>query len=137
MSIDAIGYTFGILLIGMTMVAVKSSYYVLRFFAGALWWAFGVWLIANPLASGANPINDIMLTVCFLGGVALMFMMGWRTSSRDGIEIGEFNIRIPRIFGGRTEEEELEERQRSARTYRSRRDVYTERLNGTIRGRRR
>lgn len=136
MSTDAIGYTFGLLLIGMTMVAVRSSYYILRFFAGAMWWAFGVWLVSNPLVSGADPINDIMVILCFFGGLALMLMMGWRTSTNNGREIGEFNIRLPRLFGGRSEEDEVEEARRNARTWRDRRAIYRDRLNNTIKGKR-
>jgi len=120
--------------LALTYISVKTSYYVLRFFAGTLWWALGVWLIRTPLVAGSNPLNDIMLTICFFGGLAMMFMMGWRTSSSGE---GSFNYRLPTFLGGRTEEEEAEEASRTARTYRGRQEVYRDRLNNVIRGRRR
>lgn len=117
--------------LALTYISVKTSYYVLRFFAGTLWWALGVWLIKTPLVEGGDPLNDIMLTICFFGGLAMMFMMGWRTN--DSGE-GSFNIRIPRFLGGLTEGEEQE--QRDARSWRNRRDAHQDRLNRASRGRR-
>jgi len=119
-----------------TWVAVRSSYYILRFFAGVAWWAVGVWWIYNPLADAGSPVNDIMLTLAFFGGLALMLMMAWRTETINGSEVGRFNIRLPEFLGGQSEEDELREAQYRARTSRDRQEAYRERANSAIRGRR-
>jgi len=119
-----------------TFVAVRSSYYILRFFAGVAWWAVGVWWIYNPLAAAGSPVNDIMLTLAFFGGLALMLMMAWRTDTINGREVSGFHISIPGFLGGQSEEDELAERQRMARTSRDRRADYRERADSAIRGRR-
>ncbi len=106
-----------------TLAAVRSSYYILWFLAGASFWGLGVWLVYNPFVVGGSPVNDIILTICFLGGLALMFGMNWRTNAKG--ESG-FNFRIPRMFGGQSEEEEASGR--SARNWRDRRDNYRRRL---------
>lgn len=124
-------FTIVTLALVTTYISVKSSYYILRFFAGAFWWALAAWLAYNPLMAGANPVNDIMFTLCIFVGFAVMFMMGWRTDSNGE---GRFNIRLPSIFGGMSEDEEAEFR--SSRSYANRQARYRERLNNTIRGRR-
>ena len=122
--------------LALSYISVKTSYYVLRFFAGALWWALGVWLIKTPLVAGSDPLNDIMLTICFFGGAAMMFMMGWRTDTVNGREVGNFNIRIPGFLGGQSEEDEFAERRSRAMTSQARRGLYRERTNAATRGRR-
>ena len=119
--------------LALTYISVKTSYYILRFFAGALWWALGVWLIRTPLIAGSDPLNDIMLTICFFAGFSMMLMIGWRTNDNGE---GRFNIRVPGFLGGQSEEEERAEAQYMARTSRDRRDAYRERANSATRGRR-
>lgn len=118
----------------MTLVASKSTYPFLRFFAGALWWALGVWLIITPLVSGSSPINDIMVVLCFFGGFGVMLMMNWRNGT-DKSE-GGFNIRLPAIFGGISESSEIAMRQRNAMSARDRQANYRAKANAATRGRR-
>lgn len=118
----------------LTGISVRSSYYILRFFAGTLWLALGVWLIKTPLVAGGDPLNNIMLTICFFCGLAMMLGMNWRTNESGE---GRFNFRIPRFLGGESEEDELARRRYSARTSNERRATYRERANAAIKGRRR
>ncbi len=117
--------------LAMTLIASKSSYGFLRFFAGACWWLLGVWLIYTPLVVGSSPVNDIVLTLCFLGGFGVMMMLGWTTNQDGG---GSFNIRMPRFLGGLSEGEELE--QRSMASFKTRQERHRKRLNNATRGRR-
>ena len=119
--------------LALTYISVKTSYYILRFFAGTLWWALGVWLIRTPLIAGNDPLNDIMLTICFFAGFAMMLMMGWRTNESGE---GRFNIRVPGFLGGQSEEEELSVTRRNAMTSRDRRADYRTRANDALGGRR-
>jgi len=119
-----------------SFAAVKSSYYVLKFFAGVAWWALGAWWIYNPIVVGASPANDILLVLVFFGGLAFMFMPAWYTKNENGQEVGRFAVRLPRFLGGRSEAEETSEAERNARTWRDRRDAYRERANMAISGRR-
>ncbi len=111
--------------------AVRSSYYILWFLAGISFWGLGVWLISHPFVAGSSPINDIMVVICFLGGIALMFGMSWRTN-KDGN--GGFNFRIPKVFGGQSEEEENQSR--NIRTSADRRADYNERISRALGGKR-
>jgi len=126
--------TLAFIAVALTYVASRTSYSFIRFFAGAFWWALGVWLLNSPLVAGSSPINDIMVVLCFFGGFAVMFWMGWRTDTVNGREIGRFNIRLPSFLGGSSEEEE--QVANNARNWRNRRANYEDRLRGAIRGRR-
>lgn len=117
-----------------TFVATKTSYYILKFFAGAAWIGVAVWYIYNPLADGASPINDILVIIGIFGGIACMFWMGW-TIKKDGKE--GFNFRLPAFMGGRNEDEEYAETRRMAMTGRERRENHRIRANNAVRSRRR
>jgi hypothetical protein len=122
----------GIFVIGAAMKNIPW----LWFLSGVSCWALGVWWVINPVVAGNSPINDILVIITFLGGVGLMFMMSWGTRTVNGREVSGFNIRLPSFMGGKSEEEEIEERRRVTRDWRERRTNYQERLTGAIRGRR-
>lgn len=116
----------GIFVIG----AVMRNNPWLWFLAGATMWGLGAWWIHSPF--GDPSVNNIMLVIAFLGGFGMMMMTNWRS----GKETEGFNFRIPKMFGGQSEEDELEARRRSGRTWRDRQSAYRDRLNNTMRGRR-
>ncbi len=123
--------TLAFMTVMFALAASRSSYHVLWFLSGICAWGLGVWWVYNPLAVGSSPINDIALTICFLGGVVLMVMMNWRTNGKG---VGGFNFRIPRMFGGQSEEDEaMASKQRK---WRDMREMYRERMDKAIRGRR-
>lgn len=124
-------FTIVAIALAVTYIGTRTSYYFFRFFAGACWWWLGVYLLQNPIEAGASPINDIAIVLCFVGGLGVMFWIGWHTNQSGE---GRFNIRIPTVFGGTSEEDEA--RQRLRGSYSSRRENYRQRLNNTIRGRR-
>lgn len=114
-----------IALVLIFMIAgIKASPYF-WFFSGASMWGLGAWLIHSPLVPAGDPVNDIVLTICFIGGFALMAMMGLRAKG----ESAGINFRLPRIFGGMSEEEESSIAQRRRMNYRDRASNYTEKLN--------
>jgi hypothetical protein len=110
----------------------------LWFLAGACMWGLGAWWIHDPIVDSGDPVNDIMLVIAFVGGLGMMLVgLGWRTvRASDGSESSGFNFRLPQFLGGQSEEDESAERQRSAMTSRARRDLYRERADAALRGRR-
>jgi hypothetical protein len=128
-------FVLAVVAIGLTFTAIRSSYYILRFFAGVAWWGLGVWWIYNPLMAGSNPVNDIVMILCFFGGFAMMLMMAWGFRTVNGRETGSFNVRLPQFLGGQPESEE-EETITQTRNSRERRADYTTRANAATRGRR-
>lgn len=122
----------------LTFVGVRSSYYLLKIIAGFAWLLpMAYWISTPPSAiTKGDSVHSIGI-IMFIGvAIALWFMPLWYTKNNNGVEEGRFNLRMPRIFGGQTEQEEAEQLQRNARTWRERRDAYRERMDrATGRGR--
>ena len=117
----------------LTFVAVKSSYYILKFLAGVAWFGLGAWWIANPFTTQGEPTDVIMLIVVFVVGLAMMFMPLWYESQRNGTTVGKF--RIP-FLSPTEDEEESEKLARSLPTRSERSAAYRERVDSAINGRR-
>lgn len=114
--------------------ALNKTYHILWFFAGVSWWAVGVWWIYYPLGDTGSPINNILVVLAFLGGAGLMLVMGWRTRTENGKEVGGHYIRMPGFLSEQSDEEE--EMRRNITNSQARRAAYRERVNGAVRGRR-
>lgn len=125
-----IDFMLVILAIGLSLVAVRTSYYILAFFAGVAWWGLAAYWMHDPIVGG-DPVDNIMLVFAIFAGVAMMFKMGWKTKMVDGREVGSFAIRLPSVFGGQSEEDEVEAT--NSRDWHIRRSKYQERLNGRSR----
>lgn len=124
--------------LGLTYIASRSSFYLLKFIAGVSWWGLMAYWLANrpdSITAGSG-VDTLVVALLVVIGLAVMFMSAWTTRTVNGVEKSGFNIRIPQFLGGKTEEEEATERRLSARTWRDRRDIYQERLDGATRGRR-
>jgi len=131
-------FFFLVLPLGLTYIASRSSYYILRFIAGGAWWGLmAYWLVNRPSSITAGSAVDSIVVILLLTiGLAVMFMTSWTTRTVDGVERGGFNVRLPIWLGGQSEEDELAERRNSAMTSRTRRDLYRERANSALRNRR-
>lgn len=118
-----------ITLIGIfTIGAVMRNVAWLWFLAGVTSWLLGAYWVSNPLVTAPDPVDDIALTIAFLGGFGLMAMMGLKTGrGTDGVEKLSFSVKLPRFLGGRTEEEEIA--MMASRNYRTRNRSYQDRLN--------
>lgn len=139
MTIDVSGYTFAVIAVGVSFIAARSSYYLLKFMAGVCWWIVAIFWLANAPAGIAkgSPEDTAIVVMLFFVGIAFMFMPLWVTKTVNGREEGGFNVRIPRVFGGQSEEEESVAKMRGARTSAGRRADYAERMNNAMgRGRR-
>ena len=127
-----------LLCIGLTYIGIKSSYYLLKFMAGAVWlFMLAVWVNQPPTGfTAGNATHTIALIIFFGLALAMFFSPIWSTRTVNGEERGAFNVRLPRILGGKTEVEEQLEMERNASTWRDRRGSYQDRLDGAIKGRR-
>jgi len=122
----------------LTFVGARSSYSFLKFLAGGSWLLLmAYWVASPPSTITAGDSTHTIGIILFIGmALAMFFMPMWSTKTINGNEVGVFNIRIPRVLGGRSEEEESESRRLGSRTWRDRRDAYQGRLSNTSRGRR-
>ncbi len=123
-------------LIGIFALAgALTSYPFFRYMMGFTMFGLGVWLIYNPMMAVGNPLNDILLTICFVGGVGVLFWANWSFGKDKNGREG-FNFRIPKVFGGESEEEEAARVRRSTVTWRDRTTSYSEKLKDATNGRR-
>jgi len=115
--------------------AFFTTYYILKFFAGAVLWSLAIFWVFNPLVEGVSVVNNVIIVVLFFGGLAFMLMPFWYPGRNNGQ--GGFGLRVPKIFGGESEDDENRRVSRSRRTMIDRNDDYRGRVNVAMRGRRR
>ncbi len=116
----------------MSFLALRSSYFVLKFLAGLSWWGFAVyWLSNRPVAITAGSATDtIILLLLFFFGIAIMLMPFWYTKTEEGQEIGR-GFKLPFM---KTPEEEEKANYHEGRGERN--DAYRNRVYGALGGRR-
>ena len=125
---------FGVLVllaVVVSFISIKTSYYLLRFLAGVAWIGLAIYWNAEPIFATGSDTHTIFYLLFWGLGIGMMFMIMWRTSKDDG---GSFNIRVPRVFGGTSEADELASARMRGMSYSDRRDAYAQRVNGAIRG---
>jgi hypothetical protein len=128
--VSAMIIAFGAILM---FIGKSSSYYIWKVLAGFVWIGLGVWWIYSPPMAAGSPPDEILLVVAFGAGIAAFFWSFWTSKySPNGQEAGG-RFRIPFM---QSDEDEAEERQRSAPTRRERVAVYKERMNARLGGQR-
>ncbi len=136
--IEGVGVTllaFVVLCVALSWLGSRSLYYILKFMAGVSWWVFGVFWIGNPpsMVTKGSSTDIAVLLLLFGIGVAFMLMPFWYPKYENGRETsGGFRIRMPRILGGRGEEEEMPEPPKPTRAERL--TTYQSRVEAALRG---
>jgi hypothetical protein len=112
--------------IGLTWISSRTSYWILKVFAGFFWWGLGFYWVANPLADPSLQVIVIMLS--FGVGLACCFWAFWATKNENGVEHGKFHM----PFSRDDDEEEIT----NYPTRSERMNDYTRRVNDAMNGRR-
>ncbi len=118
----------------LTIVAVRSSFYPLKFMASISWWGLAAYIIANPFVAAGSPTQVIVLLAVIFTGLMMMFMPFWYTKTANGQESGKF--KIPFITPSE-EDEELERQRRHVPSRNERVNNYAQRINDAMSGERR
>jgi len=127
------------LAVGVSWMASRSTYYLLKILAGVAWIGVATYWNNNPTPLFAfDSAGHTIFYILFWGlAVAMFFMPMWYSKTNaSGEKTGRMNIRLPQFLGGQSEVDELKERQRMATTSFDRRDTYRKRLNDALNGRR-
>lgn len=110
-----------------TFFAAKTSYWILKFLAGAAWVVSGLYWQANPpgILTAGDSIHVIVYLLLYIFGISCMFWTFWRTNGESMGKIIPF---------WRSEEDDESYRHESTR--RERNDEYAKRLNRALNNRR-
>ncbi len=135
MTIDVSGYMFALIAIGLSFVATKSSYFLLKFMAGVSWCIVALfWIGYSPTGiTKGSPADTVIVIALFFIGIAFMLMPLWFQKSSNGVEVGRWKL----PFSPTDEEEEEERQRRTLPTRQERVDRYITRLESAKRGERR
>lgn len=76
----------------MSFIAYKSSYWIMKFLAGIMWFVLGMWWVANPIISTPSPAQNGLIIGIFIIGVAFIFMPFWFTKESNGEEHSHFRL---------------------------------------------
>ncbi len=120
------------LAVAITLISLKTSFYVWKFVAGLAWWgAAAYWIAYRPSAIAAGSAPDvIIILVLIVAGLGVGLMPFWYTTQENGQEMGR-GFRFPFM---RTPEQEERDNYRSTHSERSR--AYSDRVYGAMNGRR-
>lgn len=112
-----------VLAVVFSFLGAKSSYYILKFLAGASWAAGGIiWInTANDAIPNGSPLQVIIMWMFYIFGIAFMFYPFWRTG---GESLGKI------IPFWRSEEDDEESRHLPTRSERN--DAYSKRINRAL-----
>lgn len=114
----------------LSLGAIRSSYWVLRFFAGSTWTLLTVYWINNPILTVGSQEQNLLIMVLFGIAFAFYFMIFWNST---GDFAGRFRGGLRRLFMG--DEEAPSASPREAR--RARNAEYQSRVDAALRGERR
>ncbi len=107
MTIDATGFMFALMVIGLSFVAAKTTYYPMKAIAGLMWVGVAMFWMSNAPASitkGSN-VDVVITTVFWIIAFAFMFMTFWYSKNENGQEVGRgFKVTINRLIGKESEE---------------------------------
>jgi hypothetical protein len=119
--------------LGMSFLASKSSYYVLKFLAGMSWWAFAIYWINNTPSSitDGSSTDTAVIVLLFVIGIAFVFMPFWYTKVENGQERGG-RMRLPFM---KTDAQEDADKKRAYRPSRNERtSAYEDRITNAMSG---
>ncbi len=136
MTVDAAGFMFALIAVGISFVAAKSSYYIMKVIAGLIWWAIAMYWMGNAPASivKGSYVDVTITTILWFVGIAFMFMTFWYSKNENGQEVGRgFKVTISRLLG-----KESEEKKPSyfSGSHEDRAMRHEERVNAALRGER-
>lgn len=114
-----------------SFLGAKSSYYILKFLAGASWVASGLYWQSNPPSNiiAGSPTHVIIMILLWIFGIAFMFYPFWRTN-------GESFGKIVPFWRSQEDEDEIS-RARYLPTRSERNQSYSNRINGALNNHRR
>lgn len=131
MGIDATGFVLALLAVGLSAIAVKTSYWLLKPLAGFVWGLLCFYIIQNPIDADASSAIQTMVIIVTGGiGAAFILMPFWTTRTNNGVETGR--LRLP--FMDTDEEIEAESQRRYLPTRQERTSAYQERVDAALRG---
>lgn len=117
----------------LTFFAVRSSYWLWKIFASAIWVAVWIyWINVTPIATitPGDDVDKIIVGVFILIPLALLMMPFWVTKNENGNEIARgFRVKMSRLIG--SDQPSTRPPTRSERNAQ-----YRERVNRAIRGER-
>ncbi len=136
MTVDAAGFMFSLMVVGLSFIAARSAYYPMKFIAGLMWVGIAVFWMGNAPVSitKGSSVDVIITTVFWIIAIAFGFMGFWYSKNENGQEVGKgFKVTISRLFG-----KESEERKSSyfSGTHEDRARRHEERVNAALRGER-
>ncbi len=100
-------YVIAGLAIFTSFMAIKSSYWVLKFLAGAFWVGVATfWKMYLPATiTAGNALDKIILIILVGMAVAFFVMPFWYTESKNGNEVARgFKMTLSRLSGNDEEE---------------------------------
>lgn len=112
----------------MTFVAVRSTYWILKFLAGLVWGGVCIYWLGNPPSSidvGSSAHTAILIAMAAIA-FSMALMPFWYTSNKNGQEFGRFKMPWQKV-------EEEEEPYKP--TSRERNVSYQRRINERLSGR--
>lgn len=129
---------FIVLALGLSFLGAKSSYWILKFLAGAIWWVFGIYWINYPpsVVTEGSSTDKAVIVFLFITGAVFWLWTFWNARRDNGVEVGG-RLRFPFM---KTDEQEAEYKARTQRVSRSERvrryqDRVDDALNGRVRRR--
>ena len=114
----------------MSFLSLRGSYWILKFLAGASWWALAVYWLNSPpsvVAQGSS-VDRIVIVLFFIIGLSFMLMPFWHTKTQEGREVGG-RFRLPFM----SQEEEEAKPPSPSRSERN--AAYRAKVNNSLRGR--
>lgn len=110
----------------LSFIGAKSSFYILKILAGIAWWALDFYWISSPPSNivKGSPVDQVIIMLLVIVGLAFMLMPLWYTPSENGKEKG-MGFKFP---FQKTSEEEEEYRFRNAPSRKERTAAYRERI---------
>ena len=120
---------FAIIAIGLSWFGLKTTYWILKFLAGASWFALlAYWKTNMPSAIVTGSSTDTIVTVLLIFvGLAMMFSTFWYSKNDNGMEVGR-GFRLP--FMNHDDEEEIQ----ALPTHTERVNAYRKRVNSRLKG---
>lgn len=131
MGADATGFIIAMLVIGLSAMAIKTSFWLLKPLAGFVWGLLCFYFVANPIGGDAtSAVHTMSLVVT--GGIAAAFILMpfWYSRVNNGVETGR--LRLP--FMDTDEEIEAERQRRYLPSRQERTSAYQDRVDAALRG---
>jgi hypothetical protein len=111
----------------LSFIGAKSSFWILKVLAGLSWWGLDFYWMSSPPSNivKGSAVDQLMIALLIVVGLAFMLMPYWYTSSKNGQEEGK-GFKMP---FQKTQEEEEDYRARYSPSRKERNAHYIDRLN--------